>query len=65
MKKLNMLYKIILIGLLVVGCDSSTSSSSCFYMGKELHSNPQGGCYYINFNYNKSYVDSSFCNCFK
>ena len=52
-----------LILFLLQGCNNSTASSTCYYMGKELYSNPQGGCYYINFNYNKSYVDSSYCNC--
>ena len=31
--------------------------------GNELHLGPQGGCYYINSNGNKTYVDRSECKC--
>lgn len=33
------------------------------YNGKQLYRGPQGGCYYINSNGNKTYVDRSYCNC--
>lgn len=31
------------------------------YNGRQLYVGPRGGCYYINSNGNKSYVDRSFC----
>lgn len=33
------------------------------YSGHTLHIGEQGGCYYINSNGNKTYVDRSYCNC--
>jgi hypothetical protein len=30
---------------------------------KSLNKGPEGGCYYINSNGNKSYVDRSDCSC--
>ena len=52
--------------LAITGCGSSspTSSSSCgTHNGETLHLGPQDGCYYINSNGNKTYVDRSECNC--
>ena len=54
---------IIIFSFFILSCSNNSVSDTCYYMGKELFSNPQGGCYYINVNYNKSYVDSSYCNC--
>ncbi|MDF7817962.1 hypothetical protein P1X15_10160 [Runella sp. MFBS21] len=33
------------------------------YNGRTLITGPRGGCYYINSNGNKTYVDRSYCNC--
>jgi len=33
------------------------------YNGHPLYSGPKGGCYYINNNSNKTYVDRAYCNC--
>lgn len=33
------------------------------YKGKKLNRGPRGGCYYINKNGNKTYVDRSLCKC--
>ncbi len=33
------------------------------YKGHTLYTGPKGGCYYINSNNNKTYVDRSNCNC--
>ena len=42
----------------------STGDPKCgFYNGKQLYRGPKGGCYYINSNGNKTYVDRSFCTC--
>jgi hypothetical protein len=35
----------------------------CEYKGHELFLGPKGGCYYINKNGNKTYVDRAYCNC--
>gem|GEM_PF-1273383 len=43
-------------------CDSTTTHT-CYYHGYPLIIGPKGGCYYINGNGNKTYVDRSFCNC--
>ena len=38
--------------------------SSCgSHNGKSLNRGPEGGCYYINSNGNKTYVDRSECKC--
>lgn len=33
------------------------------YNGRRLITGPKGGCYYINSNNNKTYVDRSYCHC--
>ncbi|MBO0947357.1 PKD domain-containing protein [Fibrella forsythiae] len=33
------------------------------YNSKTLYKGPEGGCYYINSNGNKTYVDRSYCKC--
>jgi hypothetical protein len=33
------------------------------YNGNQLRTGPKGGCYYINSNGNKTYVDRDFCRC--
>jgi len=33
------------------------------YKGHPLYRGPKGGCYYINGNGNKTYVDRGLCNC--
>ncbi|MDR7131645.1 hypothetical protein J2X69_004009 [Algoriphagus sp. 4150] len=38
-------------------------NNRCYHNGKSLHLGPQGGCYYINSNGNKTYVDRSECRC--
>jgi hypothetical protein len=48
------------------GDDSSGSpdSTPCgTHNGKQLYKGPQGGCYYINSNGNKTYVEANECNC--
>lgn len=43
---------------------SPTSDTPCgTYKSKQLYKGPQGGCYYINSNGNKTYVDRSYCSC--
>ena len=65
---------VIMVGLFnVISCavedtsssnSETTSSSNCgYHNGNQLFIGPQGGCYYINSNGNKTYVDRSECNC--
>jgi len=35
----------------------------CTYKGHKLFQGPRGGCYYLNKNGNKTYVDRSYCDC--
>lgn len=41
------------------GCGTKTVSGEV----KSLQKGPEGGCYYINSNGNKSYVDRTDCSC--
>ena len=56
--------------LMLLGCSKDDSSDpesfvsgGCKYNGKSLYRGPEGGCYYINSNGNKTYVDRYHCNC--
>ncbi len=42
--------------------NSKTGSSTKKATGRTYIRGPRGGCYYINSNGNKTYVDRSFCN---
>jgi hypothetical protein len=35
----------------------------CTYNGHKLYKGARGGCYYLNKNGNKTYVDRSYCDC--
>jgi hypothetical protein len=41
----------------------SVSVNCGTHNGSQLYLGPQGGCYYINSNGNKTYVDRSECKC--
>lgn len=43
--------------------DNQSSSDCGYHNGNQLYLGPQGGCYYINSNGNKTYVDRSECDC--
>lgn len=58
-----LLFLLIILSTLLVGCNSSDDSACGNYSGKELFKGPEGGCYYLNSNGNKTYVDRSNCNC--
>lgn len=61
MKKLVILSALFLATL---SCSKSDDAASCgTHNGNQLYKGPQGGCYYINSNGNKTYVDASECNC--
>ena len=45
------------------GTIGSGASGCGFRNGKALHLGEQGGCYYINSNGKKTYVDRSYCKC--
>lgn len=57
--KLKLLYVLLFF---LSGCVDSVSPCGT-YNGKSLREGPKGGCYYINSNGNKTYVDRSYCNC--
>lgn len=61
MKKLFILATLFTV---LFSCSKSDSAPSCgTHNGKQLFKGPEGGCYYINSNGNKTYVDASECNC--
>lgn len=43
--------------------DGSVNPNCGSHNGKQLYLGPKGGCYYINSNGNKEYVNRSECNC--
>lgn len=43
------------------GSITTGSDDRCYHNGNRLHEGPQGGCYYINSNGNKTYVDRAEC----
>lgn len=63
--------KLLFVGLLFTffsctktGGGSTTGGSDCgMHDGHLLHKGRDGGCYYINDNGNKVYVDRSECHC--
>ena len=60
MKTLNFLLTLILV--LSLSCTKSGGSCGS-HSGHSLHKGPDGGCYYINDNGNKTYVDRDECHC--
>lgn len=64
MKKTLINFSFISLLLLTsVFINSCTEEEPCYYNGNELFEGSEGGCYYINSNDNKTYVDRSYCNC--
>lgn len=51
------------VSILACEKDDSTSSNCGSHNGNQLYKGPEGGCYYINSNGNKTYVEASECNC--
>lgn len=50
--------------LCFISLSSCTKDDGCgSHNGKELFKGPEGGCYYINSNDNKTYVEDCECNC--
>ncbi|WP_298731922.1 hypothetical protein [uncultured Chitinophaga sp.] len=73
MKKL-LVIPIVLLSLALPKATTNATGSSSYshfipsadcgtYKGKALNRGPKGGCYYINKNGNKTYVDRSLCKC--
>lgn len=56
MKKLTL----ILFAVSLFACKKNSCGS---YNGNKLYKGPNGGCYYINSNGNKTYVDNNLCTC--
>jgi hypothetical protein len=60
--------RIFIVSLLIlfISCSKSThpSSTPCgTYNGHNLYKGSQGGCYYLNSNGTKEYVDRPRCRC--
>lgn len=73
MKKL-ILFSIVLLSLAFPKATIQATGSSTYfhftkhsdcgtYKGHSLNRGPKGGCYYVNKNGNKTYVDRSLCKC--
>jgi len=62
-----MIKKLLFASMLVftlTSCDTGSGTDVCgSYNGHTLLKGSQGGCYYINNNGNKTYVDRSNCHC--
>ena len=64
-------YFLLAFSILLVSCSTDEQSNlsdetinECgTHNGNRLHIGPEGGCYYINGNGNKTYVDRSECHC--
>ena len=50
-------------GVLACKKEDSSPSNCGTHNGSQLYKGPEGGCYYINSNGNKTYVEASECNC--
>ena len=59
----NLIIIFLLFTWALVGCTEKNNNSCGYHNGNELIKGPDGGCYYINSNGNKTYVDRSECNC--
>lgn len=42
---------------------AEVNAGPCYYKDHRLYVGPKGGCYYINKNGNKTYVDRFYCDC--
>jgi len=49
--------------LISIVCCKKSSGSCGSHNGRTLYKGSSGGCYYINDNGNKTYVDESECHC--
>jgi hypothetical protein len=68
MKKNLLLVPLFVFLLSIYSCGSGDEELNCgtkvvSNVTKQLNLGPEGGCYYINDNNNKSYVERSECNC--
>ena len=65
MKKIKyVLILFILFSLTTSNCTEKSDVYGCgYHNGHPLYKGPEGGCYYINSNGNKTYVDRSECDC--
>ena len=43
------------------GTGNTNVNDRCYHNGQRLYEGPRGGCYYINSNGNKTYVDRAEC----
>lgn len=55
--------KMLFIIALSISIFACKKSSCGYYNGHQLYKGSNGGCYYINSNGNKTYVDNVHCDC--
>lgn len=61
---LMLINAVLAINLVFTACSVSDEGDACgTHNGEQLYLGPKGGCYYINSNGNKTYVDRSECHC--
>jgi hypothetical protein len=59
----NALIIILLLTTVNMSCGKKGSDDCGSHNGNSLHRGPEGGCYYLNSNGNKTYVERSECKC--
>jgi hypothetical protein len=65
MKNLKLMMMTLMMSFVFLSCEKENSEpTNCgSYNGKPTYKGPQGVCYYINSNNNKTYVDGQYCPC--
>lgn len=70
MKKVRLVMMTLMMSLFLFSCEKEVNSTTnqtptnCgWYNGKPTYKGSNGGCYYINSNGNKTYVDAQYCPC--
>ncbi|MEN2507688.1 hypothetical protein V8Z77_12310 [Stutzerimonas stutzeri] len=51
----------IVLGLILITTPQAADAKGCGPSGADLKQGPRGGCFYINRNGNKTYVDRACC----
>ncbi len=65
MKKVIIYFLLLFISVACQKDDSTSGDRACgsYKTGQSLYKGPQDGCYYINSNGNKTYVEREACKC--
>lgn len=62
MKKVFLMFSVLIL-IFSLSCSKEHDGDCGYVNGHPLHKGSMGGCYYINDNGNKTYVDRSQCHC--